>query len=598
MSKITNKIDKASLEEFKELRDAEWELTRELARKDLWFLLTEVLWPDKAFYHYQESLHRPIADWVTTGAKHGCRKLLLMPRRHRKSYIANITKCVHLILNDPNIRILVVCSNFGLAQEFLGVIKRVFQYNEGIKKYFPEFHVPPDQQFGTKLELTHPLRTAYELADPTIRAAYLGAPLAGRRCDVLICDDPIEKSHVTTPEQADKALANFNDLIPLVDDTPNYSQIFVIGTRWAFNDVYAALLGESRGDEQKVEVSEARRYESIVRHCLENEKGEPDILTGTPIFPQRFTKASLLDILEEYKNDPKRGEEDFFKQMMNVCMSPKGMKFLYEWGDNWVDKLPANIVWSGIALDSATKDEQVIMRGDYTAAHVGHFDAYGHLYLTNAIHSDELKSPDLMRQLIMLSQYQAPAQNGPVTNIVKEKVGEEMFFGMVREAYSSANMPITLYPCNIRGQGKKVVRVVEGLQAPFMSGKIHFVKGYPKHIHRLFMDELTHIGQWAHDDLADAASLFFHKDVRVRPPSFQNYEWKSTATKLGGRLGGGNPSNWKMKNINNGDNDGTLRGDPFLSDRYGEDTMIHVGNVGSTYSVTPDGNVTGFKFKR
>lgn len=528
---------KEEKEALKELRGAEWEMTRKLAKEDLWFLINEILWKHDpqgdcktgcrcADYHYQEDLHRPICEEVTYKCTGGDRVLILIPRRHRKTYIVTIAKTIQLILNNPDIRIVILCAIDAIAQERLSLIKRIFQFNKKIKEFFPEFHVPPGKQFGTQSEFTHPMRTNFNLLEPTVRATYLGAPVAGKRLDVLFADDPVEKANVTTPEQADKAVAYFNDLIPLVDESEEYGQIFVLGTRWSYMDLYAALLGENRGDEVRVGVESGSggRYRSIVRHCLENEKGEPDV-NGKPIFSKRFTRQKLMEVLEEYKSDPKRGEMDWWLQWMNICTSPSGKKFHEEWFDSWVPALPSNIVWSGIAVDSATKDEQILFKGDYTAVLVGHFDAYGHLYLTDARHSDSYKSPELMRDLVVMSQ------KSGVHNIVKEKVGEAMFFGMCQEAFRNMSMPCHTYPLSVRGQGKKLVRIVEALQAPFMSRKIHFVgnpsdkTGFPYQIWRALRDEHVHVGQWAHDDLADALSLFYHQELRVQPTHTQRSEW-------------------------------------------------------------------------
>ena len=553
--------------EIKELQLAEVKLVREMALDDLWMLINLVLWAGKvpgtelseAEYHYDANLHVPLCEFVTSKALPGARKLILQPRQTRKSYVADIAHCVWRILRDPNIRILIISALDGTAKEIAGVIKRIFQYNEGIKKYFPEFHVPPDHKWGTEYQFTHPLRTKMDLIDPTVRASYLGAPLAGKRCDILICDDPIEKKHITTPEQADKSLHWFNDLIPLVDDNQTYNMIFVIGTRWGFNDIYGAILGESRGEEAKADLGEAsNRYECIVRHCLEDANGAPDI-NGKPIF-KRHTRDVLMQMLEDYKKDVKLGEEDWWKQMMNVCISPSGRKFLPEWFDNvWVDRLPANVVWSGIAIDSATKDEQVLMKGDYTAVLLGHFDSYGHLYLTDAIHRNDLRSPDLMNLLVNL------AQRNTTFNVVKEKVGEEMFFGMVRDYFNRYNLPLSTYALNVRKEGKKFVRVVEALQQPLMAGKIHFVKNrFPTSIFNAIVDESIHLGQWSHDDLVDCLSLFYHKDIRVMP-SVASAGWQVPNTRLpqiGDRVLG--PSRWSNRiAANTLREDGTMRDDPF-----------------------------------
>jgi hypothetical protein len=556
------------VERYKFLKQQEWERVRELAKKDLWLFINMVLWPREAHKHYQESLHRPITEWVDS-TQAGGRRCLLIPRKHRKTYLATIAHIVWRIIRDPNVRILLVSGLDATAKRFLGVIKRQFQYNESLRHYFPEFAVDPTKQLGDSYAFVHPQRTDYNLVDPTVCATYLGAPLAGRRCDILIFDDPIEKKHVTTPEQADKALHNFNDLIPVVDENDVYNMIFVIGTRWSFNDVYAAILGEDRGDEQVVDLDSDDVYDCIVRHCFENEDGEPDFDNGKPIFDQVFSREALLKILAEYRKDPKQGEEDFWKQMMNICQSPKGRKFEADWFDTWVDRMPPNVVWSGIIIDSATKDEQVIMRGDFTVVLVGSFDAWGNLYLSDGLRSDSMKSPDLMNQTLSY------AQKYGIFNIVKEKVGEEMFFGMVKEKFHSQRAPITTYPLSLRGQGRKVVRIVEALQSPSMGRKIYFTKTFPKDLHRILVGELIHIGQWSHDDVADALSCFFHKDVRITPDLHSPVQWQvrntrtpqqSTATYNPAAM-----SSWKTRQPG--------QQSSYESDRNGDPFQVQVGDV-------------------
>jgi hypothetical protein len=559
------------IEEYRELFGLDWELTRELSLKDLWFFINEVLFADDyldtgetlAQWHYQESLHKDLADMVSE-AKPGSKTLVLMPRFHRKSYILTIAQCVWRIIKDPNIRILVISATHSKSVEFISTVKKLLQYNKGIKKYFPEFHVDPARQFGTEQHFTHPLRTLID-PNPTVRSSYLGGRLAGGRCDLLIFDDCIEKDNVTTPEQADKALKNFNDTIPLMDEHPWYNMIYVVGTRWGFNDVYGAILGEDRGDGAAVNLTSAG-WRTHVRHCLEDEHGNADI-NGKPIFGHRYSRERLLELLEDYKKDPNQGEEDWWKQMMNICQSPKARKFHEEWFDSWVDRVPGGVVWSGMAADTATKDEQVIMKGDFTGVLCGHFDTYGHLYLTDAIHSDALKSPELMDSL------KSMASRNSTFNVVKEKVGEEMFFGMVKSEFNRARMPLTTYPVSVRGQGKKVIRIIEACQGPLMARQVHFVKGFPRDVWKKLVAEFTHLGQWTHDDLADALSLFFHKDIRIKPAEHSAQPWSvrnTRATQQSSALT--NPaslSNWTTR----AEPSETGRGDPFLDQQGGVDDI-------------------------
>jgi hypothetical protein len=114
---------------------------------------------------------------------------------------------------------------------------------------------------------------------------------------------------------------------------------------------------------------------------------------------------------------------------------------------------------------------------------------------------------------------------GLVHNIVKEKVGDDSWFGGAREYFNRMNTPITLYPVSVRQLGKKAVRIIDGVQGPAMQRRIHFVEGFPMDIHKILVEELTHIGQWSHDDAADTLALFFHPDIKIQPQPRAAHKW-------------------------------------------------------------------------
>lgn len=518
-------ISASQSEQLLRLKRAEVALRRDVAKQDLWYFINEVLWPEDAPKHYQESLHKPICDSLSSADTHA-RKLFLLPRGHRKTYIVTVAHATWRIIRDPNVRIILVSALDDTAQRFTQIVKSQFQYNEALLSVFPEFRVPQNTQFGRTYDFTHPQRTNTNLIDPTFRAFYFGAPVAGRRCDILLLDDPIEKKHVTTPEQAEKSLHNFNDLIPIVEKTGIYDMIFISGTRWAFNDIYGAMLGESSSTSEASDKPVVSVFDSMVRHCLEDSKGRPDFEHGEPILDSVWTRELLLRELDQYRSDPKQGEEDWWKQYMNVCQSPSGKKFEEEWFDTWLDKLPG-VIHSGIAVDSANKDEQVLMRGDFTVAYCYHLDPFGHCYLSDGIRSDRMRGADLIRELISMHQRCTDTWNTPPSNFIKEKVGEDTFFGWVRSEFSRARIPLTVIPLPIRGQGKKYVRIIEALQHPAQGRHIHFIKGFPESLHKAIVAEATHLGQWSHDDAVDALSLCFHPLVRVNPAINGGFEWKT-----------------------------------------------------------------------
>jgi hypothetical protein len=177
-----------------------------------------------------------------------------------------------------------------------------------------------------------------------------------------------------------------------------------------------------------------------------------------------------------------------------------------------------------MAVDTALKDEQILFKGDNMVILVGHFDTYGNLFLTDGSRSRAWRTEDFRK--VLLSMADNP-KNRNVQNFIKEKIGEGTMFPMVRGWFNDARKPVVLHPLKVIGQGKKYLRITEALQGPAMARKVFFVKGqFPEDIHKVIVDELTHLGQWGHDDAADALALFFHPDIRVVPPTGKSGVWK------------------------------------------------------------------------
>lgn len=555
---------KEALADLKFLQEQEITIIRERSLASFWDFLCLTLWPDVWEQHLQESLHQPIADKVTN-APPGARDLLLLPRRGRKTMMRTVAHTVWRITRDPNVRILVVSGLDATSCDMLDTIRRQFQFNAHYARIFPEM-VAKKGHWGNQYEFTHPRRTNIHLLDPTVRSTYLGAPFAGRRCDILIMDDVVDDKHVATPDQADKSLRWVNALFPLIDDSKVYNMCFVNGTRKSFNDPYGSMLGEARGNEADKELVVGAVFDSTVRAALENEQGEPDI-NGEPIFDKVLTKEVLYQSLQQARLDANAGENWFWREFMNVCQSPESAPFLDSWFDNWTPVLPP-VVWSGIVIDTAVKDSQIQGRGDFSVALVAHQDHFGNVYLTDGVRSDRFRFHDLARELLAMSE-----RAGGVYQLAREKIGEDLFTPSITDYYAKNRKPCTVTPLRVQGQGKKVVRILAALQGPFQAKKIWFVgdgrnSGFPVALWHVIKDECKHCGFWAHDDAADALSLVFHKDVRVVSSANRSVPWTPLyrSRLIQGSTHMTNPAAVRMtaRESQWQQGDGTLRPDPFV----------------------------------
>jgi hypothetical protein len=534
---------KQQLDELDVLRDAEWHAVREAALKSTFIMATIVLWPDMAARHYWEPAHRPLCDWID-GTPTGGKRAAIFHRQARKTMLLTIARCVRLICAHPNIRIMLISALQRTAIDMCGLIKRQFQSNQSLRHYFPEFAID-DVKFGKIDEFTVPWRGVTSYLDPTLFATYMGSPMISRRCDVLIFDDPVDDDDVNNPDMARATMRNFIKCIPLVDDTSDFRQTTFIGTFKSYNDPASAICGhlsDTEVSKDKDEQEKVTGWEVVFRPIAFVPNGDfynpgefafPDENPESkPHLPNVHTPESIREIYNSCLKDPQQGESYFWREYCCLVQAPKDQKFQAEWLNTWIEpgQVPPNTILSAIAVDSALKDEQILFRGDRTVILIGHYDREGRLYLTDGAMSKGWRTDDLRRN--MLAMVANPKNRSP-ENLIREKTGEGTLFPVIQGWFNEARRPLVMRPLKLIGHGKKYLRITEALQYPFMGRRVFFVKGqFPEHIHQVLVDELVHLGQWGHDDVADCLSLFFHPDIKPVPPNEANgRKWVTPVTR-------------------------------------------------------------------
>ena len=520
---MANLERRSQLLELETLRREERDAVRELALRSTYAMASLVLWPDMPQAGLHEPFHGPLADFIDS-AKPGGRKMVIVPRGHRKTYLLTYAHAVRRICVDPNVRILIVTALDSTAKKMMGVLRKQFTDNQSFAYYFPEMVF--DASLGTQYDFVHPLRTVIE-QNPTARTTYTGAPLIGNRADIVICDDAVAEDKVASSEMADKNNSHLNELVPILDINPRYDMMFVVGTLKSHNDYYAVGSGQATSNDEN---NATPVFECIKRAALETD-GRPD-LNGDPILPTVFSREKLLQIKNQCAANPAQGEGYFYREYMGQVQAPQDQKFQAAWLETWVDPamVPQNTIFSAITVDSAFKDAQITQaRGDTTVCLIGHFDSYNNLYLTDGVRGRY--QSDQFRKLL-LSMLDNP-KNRQAQNLVKEKVGEGTIFTEFKRWFMEARKPLVNFPVPVIGRGEKVLRIINSLQGPLMGRKIFFVKGqFPEDLHKVMVDELTHLGQWGHDDAADALALFFHPDVRPMTDTHRAaIKWKDVVSR-------------------------------------------------------------------
>jgi hypothetical protein len=280
---------------------------QELAKKDLFYLIKYVLGYSELTTHF----HQPLCNSLTYYRDEP--QLHLHPRGHFKSTIITIGESIQDIVNNPNIRILLVNAVLGNSESFVQELKSHFIHNERFKTLFPEHQVLKAKDWGNQSRFTTPARTDYWIREASVEAAGIDKNIVSRHYDKIVFDDVVNKLNVATKEFREKILSAYREYLSLLDPP---GLVRMVGTRWHYHDLYGTILDELRDalrdeDEPDYKIFLTRAIKHVV----------PISETWEPVFPERFSETYLKKLRKkqkshifysQYLNDPKPPEEKIF----------------------------------------------------------------------------------------------------------------------------------------------------------------------------------------------------------------------------------------------------------------------------------------------
>ena len=178
------------------------------------------------------------------------KRLTLAPRGSHKTSCV-IVFIVMLILNYLNIRICFLTGSDDLAKRQLARVRRVFENpNPEFLHFFPEFCLQSRQdkrshkwvdvldEIGNASAMTVPCRTNVTFAEPTLAISTGRKARTGSHFDVIIADDLMTEQNHDKPALLEGVWNQWIALLPLLEVT---GFIFVSGTVWSYDDIYARI---------------------------------------------------------------------------------------------------------------------------------------------------------------------------------------------------------------------------------------------------------------------------------------------------------------------------------------------------------------------
>jgi predicted phage terminase large subunit-like protein len=227
-SKEPSKIDRHALvTQLQKISDTESEwIRRQVLQNDrIDILAREVLGYEVQPFHFA------MMRWQFLHPQN----LQLAFRGAGKTTACTVAKCIHYILKNRNIRILIASKTSGHAVSCLHEIKTQLEDNQRLKEVFGDL-VDKDKWNEEAIEVAGRTIAAKE---PTVMTLGIGGQAIGKHFDVVIADDLVDEDNSRT-EYMRQRIKNwfYKVLYPTLEPG---AHLHVLGTRYHFNDLYGHL---------------------------------------------------------------------------------------------------------------------------------------------------------------------------------------------------------------------------------------------------------------------------------------------------------------------------------------------------------------------
>jgi predicted phage terminase large subunit-like protein len=163
-----------------------------------------------------------------------------------KSTSCTITKVIHLLLKDPNLRILIASKTAQNASGFLKEIKNHFESNALLSEIFGEYY---DQRKVTKWDSTEieVLPRTKPNKEASITCVGVEGTIVSKHYDVIISDDLVDEENSRTKGQRDKTRTwYYQTLDPTLEppdgSVPHRGEHHRLGTRYHYDDLYGHFI--------------------------------------------------------------------------------------------------------------------------------------------------------------------------------------------------------------------------------------------------------------------------------------------------------------------------------------------------------------------
>jgi len=169
--------------------------------------------------------------------------LQLVYRGSGKTSICTVTKSVHVLLKDPNLRILIASKTTGNAESFLKEIKAHFEKDK-LVEMFGTYYDRNRKWDNREIEIAQRTKITKE---STITCIGIDGTVVSKHYDIIFSDDLVDQNNSLTEYMREKTKDFYYSAIcptlePPDKNVPHRGEHHRQGTRFHYNDLYGHLI--------------------------------------------------------------------------------------------------------------------------------------------------------------------------------------------------------------------------------------------------------------------------------------------------------------------------------------------------------------------
>lgn len=175
--------------------------------------------------------------------------MYLFPAGHGKSSLISKVAPIYQLCKNPNIKIKLICYKAEDAERWGADIIRELEDNEELIRDFGEFKPDFRKAKWTPRSFSVKQRTKWS-KDDNFEAYGWEGYRPGKRADLVIMDDVVEKENAESVKQTAKLTDWFDSIVMRSMDDPVNFKVWVVGTVYNYGDLYHVLMDRAEIDDR------------------------------------------------------------------------------------------------------------------------------------------------------------------------------------------------------------------------------------------------------------------------------------------------------------------------------------------------------------